>query len=68
MILSLLGLGSRHSPSRDGYSLYGNELDSTTNPLEVGLGWIVAKNKGGFIGRDAIEQVRKKAFQTTYRF
>lgn len=42
-----------------GYSLYGNELDSTTNPLEVGLGWIVSKTKGDFVGKDAIEQVRK---------
>ncbi len=56
-----IGLGARDTLRLEmGYSLYGNELDSTTSPLEVGLGWIVAKNKGDFVGRDAIEQVRKE--------
>lgn len=56
-----IGLGARDTLRLEmGYSLYGNELDSKTNPLEVGLGWIVAKNKGDFVGRDAIERVRKE--------
>lgn len=55
-----IGLGARDTLRLEmGYSLYGNELDSTTNPLEVGLGWIVSKTKGDFVGKDAIEQVRK---------
>lgn len=55
-----IGLGARDTLRLEmGYSLYGNELDSKTNPLEVGLGWIVSKSKGDFVGKDAIEQVRK---------
>lgn len=29
-----------------GYSLYGNDIDDTTSPLEAGLGWIVKMDKG----------------------
>jgi aminomethyltransferase len=28
-----------------GYSLYGNDIDDTTSPIEAGLGWIVKLNK-----------------------
>ncbi len=56
-----IGLGARDTLRLEmGYSLYGNELDSKTNPLEVGLGWIVSKTKGDFVGKDSIEQVRKE--------
>ena len=37
------------------YALYGHELNDTTNPLEVGLGWVTKLNKAGtFIGKDKI--------------
>jgi aminomethyltransferase len=40
-------------------SLYGNEIDETTNPIEAGLGWTVKLDKpGGFLGSDAIAQVK----------
>ncbi len=56
-----IGLGARDTLRLEmGYSLYGNELDSKTNPLEAGLGWIVSKTKGDFIGKDSIDQMRKK--------
>ena len=41
-----------------GYSLYGNELDELTTPLEAGLGWITKLDKGNFIGRDAILRLK----------
>jgi aminomethyltransferase len=39
-------------------SLYGNEIDETTNPLEAGLGWVVKMAKGDFIGRAALERIK----------
>ena len=42
-------------------SLYGNDIDDTTTPLEAGLGWIVRlKNKGDFIGRDILENQKQE--------
>ncbi|NLG52016.1 MAG: glycine cleavage system aminomethyltransferase GcvT, partial [Chloroflexi bacterium] len=38
--------------------LYGQELTATGNPLEAGLGWAVAMDKPGFIGREALLKVR----------
>jgi aminomethyltransferase len=39
-------------------SLYGNDIDETTNPYEAGLGWTVKLKKGEFLGRDALAAVR----------
>jgi aminomethyltransferase len=40
-------------------SLYGNEIDETTNPIEAGLSWTVKLDKtGGFLGRDAIAKIK----------
>jgi aminomethyltransferase len=33
------------------YPLYGHELDERTTPLEAGLGFFVALDKGDFVGR-----------------
>ena len=49
------GLGARDVLRLEAaYSLYGHELDAETGPLESGVGWAVKKNKGDFIGRDAL--------------
>ena len=54
-----IGLGARDTLRLEmRYTLYGNDIDQTTNPLEAGLGWAVKSAKGAFIGRDAIERVR----------
>ena len=54
-----IGLGARDTLRLEmRYTLYGNDIDQTTNPLEAGLGWVVKSSKGTFIGRDAIERVR----------
>jgi aminomethyltransferase len=54
-----IGLGARDTLRLEmRYTLYGNDIDQTTNPLEAGLGWAVKPAKGAFVGRDAIEQVR----------
>ena len=40
--------------------LYGNDIDSTTTPLEANLGWIVKLDKGDFIGRDELERQQEE--------
>jgi len=39
-------------------SLYGNEIDDTTNPLEAGLGWVVKLGKGDFVGKTPLERIK----------
>ena len=47
------GLGARDTLRTEmGYPLYGHELDETTSPIEAGLGFFVALEKGEFVGRD----------------
>ena len=46
------GLGARDTLRTEmGYPLYGHELDEQTTPIEAGLGFFVALEKGDFIGR-----------------
>jgi aminomethyltransferase len=55
-----IGLGARDTLRLEArLSLYGNDIDETTTPLEAGLGWVVKLDAGDFIGRDAL--VRQKA-------
>jgi aminomethyltransferase len=52
------GLGARDILRLEaGMSLYGHEIDGTTNPLEAGLGFAV-KFTHEFIGRQALERVQ----------
>ena len=55
-----IGLGARDTLRLEArLSLYGNEIDETTNPIEAGLGWVTKLNKpGGFLGRDALVKVK----------
>ncbi len=49
-----VGLGARDTLRLEArYSLYGNEIDETTGPIEAGLGWTCKLDKE-FLGRDAI--------------
>jgi aminomethyltransferase len=42
-----VGLAARDTLRLEmGYSLYGNDIDETTSPIEAGLGWIVKPDKG----------------------
>ncbi|GAB4533251.1 MAG: glycine cleavage system aminomethyltransferase GcvT [Pleurocapsa sp.] len=52
------GLGARDTLRLEAaMSLYGNEIDETTTPLEAGLGWLVhLERKKDFIGRSVLEQ------------
>lgn len=60
------GLGARDTLRTEMcYPLYGHELDEQTTPLEAGLGYFVALDKGDFIGRTAL--VTQKAQGLTRR-
>jgi len=53
------GLGARDTLRLEArLSLYGNDIDETTNPIEAGLGWVVKLQKGDFVGRAALEQIK----------
>jgi aminomethyltransferase len=53
------GLASRDTLRLEArLSLYGNDIDETTNPIEAGLGWVVKLDKGDFIGRDALSRIK----------
>lgn len=53
--LKLAGLGARDTLRLEArLSLYGNEIDETTNPLEAGLGWVVKLDKAAFQGKSAL--------------
>lgn len=59
-----IGLGARDTLRLEmKYCLYGNDIDQTTNPLEAGLGWITKLNKGEFIGRAALQQIKAAGLQ-----
>lgn len=50
-----IGLAARDTLRLEkGFSLYGNDIDETTTPLEANLGWITKFTKD-FIGREALE-------------
>jgi aminomethyltransferase len=54
------GLGSRDTLRLEaGMPLYGNELDAATNPYEANLGRVVKLDKGEFVGRAALAEVRR---------
>ena len=54
-----IGLGARDTLRLEArLSLYGNDIDQTTNPLEAGLGWVVKPDAKDFIGRDALLAVK----------
>jgi aminomethyltransferase len=54
-----IGLGARDTLRLEmKMALYGNDIDQTTNPLEAGLGWVVAMDKpAGFIGSETLKKV-----------
>ncbi|UCC45854.1 MAG: glycine cleavage system aminomethyltransferase GcvT [Candidatus Zixiibacteriota bacterium] len=63
--MKLIGLGARDSLRLEmKMALYGNDIDSSTSPVEAGLSWIVDFDKE-FIGRE--EVARQKAEKPTRR-
>jgi aminomethyltransferase len=55
------GLGARDSLRLEaGLPLHGNELGPGLTPLNAGLGWVVAFEKGPFPGREALRAQRER--------
>jgi aminomethyltransferase len=56
------GLGARDTLRLEAaLALYGNDIDTTTNPWEAGLGWAVTLDDGAdFVGRAALEAARAR--------
>ena len=64
--LAPTGLGARDTLRLEArLSLYGNELDETTNPLEAGLSWVVKFDSGDFVGRDALVKIKESGLTRT---
>jgi aminomethyltransferase len=54
------GLGARDTLRLEAaMRLSGQDIDTTTNPLEAGLGWAVKPDKGDFVGREALVRVKQ---------
>lgn len=59
-----IGLGARDTLRLEArLSLYGNEIDETTNPLEAGLGWSVKLEKPRFLGREALVAAKERGLE-----
>ena len=58
--LKPIGLGARDTLRLEArMPLYGNELAEDISPIEAGLGWAVKLDKGPFVGREAIAEVKE---------
>jgi aminomethyltransferase len=55
------GLGARDTLRTEAaMALYGHELDTSTNPYEARLGWVVSLSTPDFIGREALAKIKEK--------
>ena len=58
------GLGARDTLRLEAaLPLHGNDISLETNPVQAGLLWTVALEKGPFIGREAILQAKQEGTQ-----
>lgn len=54
------GLGARDATRLEAaLRLWGNDMDEGVNAYEAGLGWTVKLDKGDFLGRDALAEVKQ---------
>jgi len=62
------GLGARDTLRLEaGLPLHGHELGPGITPLQAGLGWVVAWEKGAFRGRTALEREREEGARRRLR-
>lgn len=55
-----IGLGARDTLRTEmKYPLYGQDISDSTNPYEAGLGWVVKPDKGDFLGKAEMLQVKQ---------
>lgn len=54
------GLGARDTLRLEmGYHLYGSDMDRSVDPISAGLGWVCPKDKGDYLGAEAVRRVRE---------
>jgi aminomethyltransferase len=59
------GLGARDTLRLEmGYPLYGSDMDRTIDPISAGLGWVVPKDKTGYVGAEAVAAIRESGPST----
>ena len=60
-----IGLGARDTLRLEAcYPLYGQEMDETVSPLEIGIGWATRLDKAiSFIGHEAILEQKEKGLE-----
>jgi aminomethyltransferase len=62
------GLGARDTLRLEmGYPLHGNDISEDRTPLEAGLSWAVAFDKGDFRGRDALLDQKREGIHARLR-
>jgi glycine cleavage system T protein (aminomethyltransferase) len=62
------GLGARDTLRLEmGYPLHGNDISEDRTPLEAGLSWAVAFDKGDFRGRDALVRQKEEGIPARLR-
>ncbi len=62
------GLGARDTLRTEAcLPLYGHELDENTTPIEAGVGFFVALDKGEFIGRSALAREKQSGVARVLR-
>ena len=55
------GLGARDSLRLEaGMMLCGQDMDTSTNPFEAGVGWLVNLDNGEFIGKNALLEIKRQ--------
>jgi len=59
MGIAPIGLGARDTLRLEArLSLYGNDIDETTNPIEAGLSWVVKLDGPDFVGKAALTKIK----------
>ena len=55
------GLGARDVLRLEAaLALYGNDIDTSTNPFEAGLGWVVSRDDADFAGKAALLNLKDR--------
>jgi aminomethyltransferase len=63
------GLGARDTLRLEmGYPLHGTDIDRDRDPISAGLSWVVAMDKGPFVGRSALEGIVAEGPKTRLSF
>jgi aminomethyltransferase len=62
------GLGARDSLRLEaGLPLHGVDIDQQTNPLQADLAWVLSQGKIGYVGSEAISDLRVRALDMVRR-